>query len=89
MRQAFSIEESRRILVEAQRLGLRSKIHADEIVPLGGAELAGEVGAISAEHLLAATDKGLEALAKSGVIRCCCLAHRSISGYPSMRVPVT
>lgn len=64
----FSIEESRRILVEAQRLGLRSKIHADEIVPLGGAELAGEVGAISAEHLLAATDKGLEALAKSGVI---------------------
>jgi imidazolonepropionase len=64
----FSVEASRRILMEAQRLGLRSKIHADEIVPLGGAELAGEVGAISAEHLLTATDKGLAALAASGVI---------------------
>ncbi|BFT75533.1 imidazolonepropionase [Paenibacillus sp. P36] len=64
----FSVEESRRILTAAQRLGLRAKIHADEIVPLGGAELAGEVGAISAEHLLAATDKGLAALAESGVI---------------------
>ncbi|MBA2943038.1 imidazolonepropionase [Paenibacillus sp. CGMCC 1.16610] len=64
----FSVEESRRILTEAQRLGLRAKIHADEIVPLGGAELAGEVGAVSAEHLLAATDKGLAALAESGVI---------------------
>ncbi|MZQ83878.1 imidazolonepropionase [Paenibacillus sp. 5J-6] len=67
-RGVFSIEESRRILVEAQRLGLRSKIHADEIVPLGGAELAGEIGAISAEHLLTATDTGLAALAASGVI---------------------
>lgn len=64
----FTVEQSRRILVAAQRLGLRSKIHADEIVPLGGAELAGEVGAISAEHLLAATDNGLKALRANGVV---------------------
>ncbi|REE89030.1 imidazolonepropionase [Paenibacillus taihuensis] len=64
----FSVPQSRRILQEAARYGLRAKIHADEIVPLGGAELAGEIGAISAEHLLAASDQGLCSLAASGVI---------------------
>ncbi|NOV01534.1 imidazolonepropionase [Paenibacillus planticolens] len=64
----FSVVQTRRILLAAQRLGLASKIHADEIVPLGGAELAGEVGAISAEHLLAATDESLAALAERGVV---------------------
>ncbi|SDN39092.1 imidazolonepropionase [Paenibacillus sp. yr247] len=64
----FSIEQSRRILLEGKRNGLIPKIHADEIEPLGGAELASEVGAISAEHLLAATDEGLAALSKHGVV---------------------
>ncbi|QGR00304.1 imidazolonepropionase [Paenibacillus psychroresistens] len=64
----FSVEQSRRILLEGKRLGLIPKIHADEIVSLHGAELAGEVGAISAEHLLAATDEGLAKLAEGGVI---------------------
>lgn len=64
----FSIEQSREILLAGMRHGLRPKIHADEIVPLGGAELAAEVGAISAEHLLAATEDGLAALADRGVI---------------------
>ncbi|OCT12190.1 imidazolonepropionase [Paenibacillus pectinilyticus] len=64
----FSVEQSRRILLAGKHGGLIPKIHADEIEPLGGAELAGEVGAISAEHLLAATDKGLAAMAKHGVI---------------------
>ncbi|MDR6883749.1 imidazolonepropionase [Bacillus sp. 3255] len=64
----FSVDQSRRILTAALRLGLRAKIHADEIVPLGGAELAAEVGAISAEHLLVATDQGLAALRASGVV---------------------
>ncbi|NQX58628.1 imidazolonepropionase [Paenibacillus qinlingensis] len=64
----FSIEQSRRILLKGMACGLISKIHADEIEPLGGAELAGEIGAISAEHLLAATDKGLAAMAEHGVI---------------------
>lgn len=64
----FSVEQSRRILMEGKRNGLIPKIHADEIEPLGGAELAGEMGAISAEHLLAATDKGLAELANHGVV---------------------
>ncbi|WP_308858300.1 imidazolonepropionase [Paenibacillus sp. R14(2021)] len=64
----FTVAQSRRILLEGRRLGLMPKIHADEIEPLGGAELAGEVGAISAEHLLAASDEGLRQLAKGGVI---------------------
>lgn len=51
-----------------KRLGLTPKIHADEFETYGGAELAAEVGAISAEHLLAASDKGIEAIAKAGVI---------------------
>ncbi|MDR6549193.1 imidazolonepropionase [Paenibacillus qinlingensis] len=64
----FSVEQSRRILLKGREYGLIPKLHADEIQPLGGAELAGEIGAISAEHLLAATDKGLAAMAEHGVI---------------------
>ncbi len=63
----FSVEQSRRILSSAQALGMQAKIHADEIVPLGGAELAAEVGAISAEHLLHASDEGIRAMAAAGV----------------------
>ena len=66
----FSAEESRRILLAGQKAGLKSKIHADEIDPIGGAELAGEIGAISAEHLIAATDQGIAALKAGGVIAC-------------------
>ncbi|MCG7407229.1 imidazolonepropionase [Paenibacillus sp. ACRRX] len=64
----FSVEQSRRILEAGKRYGLKPKIHADEIVALGGAELAGEIHAISAEHLLAATDQGLSAMSASGVV---------------------
>ncbi|RAP76915.1 imidazolonepropionase [Paenibacillus montanisoli] len=64
----FTIQQSRRILQEGKLLGLIPKIHADEIESLGGAELAGEVGAISAEHLLAASDEGMRMLAANGVI---------------------
>ncbi|ARU62828.1 imidazolonepropionase [Tumebacillus avium] len=63
----FTVEQSRRILMEGKRNGLMPKIHADEIESLGGAQLAGEIGAISAEHLLAATDEGLQELADNGV----------------------
>ncbi|ASS75365.1 imidazolonepropionase [Tumebacillus algifaecis] len=63
----FTVEQSRRILMEGKRNGLMPKIHADEIEPLGGAQLAGEIGAISAEHLLAATDEGLQEMADNGV----------------------
>lgn len=55
-------------MTEAKQLGLMPKIHADEIVQLGGAELAAEMEAVSADHLLQASDKGIHALAKSGTI---------------------
>ena len=64
----FSVEQTRRILLEAKKLGYKLKIHADEIVSLGGAELAAEVGAISGDHLMAASDKGIEMMAREGVV---------------------
>ena len=64
----FSIEQSRTFLKAAKEMGFKLKIHADEIVQLGGAELAAEVGAVSADHLLQASDKGIEDMAKNNVI---------------------
>jgi imidazolonepropionase len=64
----FDIEQSRRYLSAARDLGFNLKIHADEIVTLGGAELAAELKALSADHLLQASDKGIADLAKSGVV---------------------
>ena len=64
----FSIEQSRRFLKAAKALGLKIKIHADEIVQLGGAELAAELGAVSADHLLQASDKGIKDMAEAGVV---------------------
>ncbi len=63
----FTPDESRYILQEGRKLGLKLKIHADEIIPLSGAELAAELKAASADHLLAASDEGIEAMAKAGV----------------------
>jgi imidazolonepropionase len=64
----FSIEQSRRLLTRARELGLKLKLHADEIVPLGGAELAAELGAVSADHLVQASDRGIKDLAAAGVV---------------------
>ena len=64
----FSIEQSRRLLSAAAQAGLKPKLHADEIVPLGGAELAAEIGAVSADHLLHASDDGLRRMADAGVV---------------------
>ena len=64
----FEIADSRRILESGKRFGLLPKIHADELNPFGGAELAAEVGAISADHLLYASEVGLEAMKRVGVI---------------------
>ena len=66
----FTVEESRRILEAGLRYGLRPKIHADEIEAIGGSQLAGEIGAISAEHLIVCPPAGIEAMAKGGVIAC-------------------
>ncbi|MFC0335903.1 imidazolonepropionase [Paenibacillus sepulcri] len=64
----FTPEQSRTILEAGLKWGLKPKIHADEIVPYGGAELAAEIGAVSAEHLLRASDAGIRAMAEKGVI---------------------
>ncbi len=64
----FNLEQSRRILVAGKSHGLKAKIHADEMGLLGGAELAAEVGAVSAEHLLFSSGEGVKAMAEKGVI---------------------
>jgi len=64
----FTVEQSRRILEAAKKHGLTPKIHADEIVDTGGAKLASEVGAISADHLLMSSKNGLKQMANDGVV---------------------
>jgi imidazolonepropionase len=64
----FTVEQSRRVLEAGKKHGLTPKIHADEIVDTGGASLAAEVGAISADHLLMSSDEGIKKMVKSDVI---------------------
>jgi len=64
----FEIEDSRRILESGKKAGLLPKIHADEFYALGGAELAAEVGAVSADHLLYASENGLTRMKEANVI---------------------
>lgn len=64
----FSVDQSQRLLESARSFGLQLKIHADELTPLGGTELAVELGAISADHLLHASDSGIQKMAEAGVI---------------------
>lgn len=66
--EVFDVEQSRRMLTAAQQLGLKARIHADEIEEIGGAVLSGEIGAVSAEHLIATGEKGMASMAKGGVI---------------------
>lgn len=64
----FTVEESERILLAAKDHGLIPKLHADELHYTGGAELAARVKAISADHLLMISDKGIAAMKEAGVI---------------------
>ena len=64
----FTVAQSKKILDTGKQYGLIPKIHADEIVDTGGASLAAEVGAISADHLLMSSETGLRAMAQNGVI---------------------
>ncbi len=64
----FSVDESRRILLRARELGLELKLHADEIKPIGGAELAAEVGALSADHLVAISEEGIRRMREAKVV---------------------
>jgi imidazolonepropionase len=67
-REAFSLDESRRILTRAKELGYRLKLHADQLSPSGGARLAAELGATSADHLDYASDEDLDAMREAGVV---------------------
>lgn len=64
----FDVHQSEKMLRSGQALGLRARIHADEIEEIGGAVLSGEVGAVSAEHLIATGEKGMDSMARGGVI---------------------
>jgi imidazolonepropionase len=65
---AFTLEESKKILETGKRYGLKPKIHADQLSPGGGAELAAEVGAFSADHLEYVSQEGIKKMAEKGVI---------------------
>ena len=67
-RGVFSLEQSRRILIAAKGHGLRGKVHADEMSMQGGAELAADVGAVSAEHLLFSSLEGIKAMGDRDVV---------------------
>ena len=69
---AFGIDESREILTRARELGFGLRLHVDQLSQLGGAELAAELGAASADHLEFVGDAGIEALAGAGVIPVLC-----------------
>ena len=64
----FTVAQSRRILEAARKAGMGVKIHADEVCDLGGAALAADLRATSAEHLLRASDENIRAMAGAGVI---------------------
>jgi imidazolonepropionase len=64
----FSLDQSRRVLEAARRLGMRIKLHADEVRDLGGAGLAADLRAVSADHLLAASDDNITRMAQAGVV---------------------
>jgi imidazolonepropionase len=61
----FSVDETRTLIRAAKQAGLKIKIHADEFSPLGGAQLAAEEGAVSADHLIAITDEGIQKISQS------------------------
>jgi len=64
----FSLEQTKRILVAGKNHGLKPKVHADEMSLLGGAELAADIGATSADHLLFSSDEGIKAMADKSVV---------------------
>jgi imidazolonepropionase len=64
----FSVAESRRILLAARERGMKLRVHADELAATGGAELAGELGARSADHLVHVSPAGMRALAAAGCV---------------------
>ncbi len=81
----FTAAEAEEILRAAQAHGLKAKIHTDEIDAIGGTELAGRLQAVSAEHLIAATDRGIDALARGGTVAVLLPATSFYLGKPYAR----
>lgn len=67
-RGAFDVPQSRRVLESGLRHGLRAKLHADELAQIGASRLAGELGAVSADHLEHIDDEGIAALRRGGTV---------------------
>lgn len=67
----FEHEDTRKLLKAATEMGFKVKMHADEIVPIGGAQLAAELGCLSADHLLKISEEGINALANSETVATC------------------
>jgi len=67
-RGAFTVEQSRRILLRAMELGMTPRLHADELADVGAARLAAELGAASADHLVHVDEAGMEALARASTV---------------------
>jgi len=86
-REAFTLEESRRILTRAKELDYQLKIHADQLSPSGGARLAAELGAVSADHLDFASDADLDAMREAGVVATLLpgVSYTLRSPYPAAR----
>lgn len=85
----FTVEEARRILLAGKAHGLLPKLHADEIHPIGGSQLAGDLGAVSAEHLIVCPEEGMDSMARSGVIACllpCTSLYLGASFAPARRL---
>lgn len=87
---AFSLADARSILERARGLGLGLRLHVDQLTPLGGAELAAELGAASADHLEHVSARGIERLRDSGVVAVLCplvpLYLRQESEAPARRM---
>jgi len=64
----FSVKETRLVLEAAKFLGLGLRLHTEEFKPIGGVQLAAKLGAVSADHLTAITDEGIEALVEGNII---------------------
>ena len=83
-RSAFTVAEARRLLRAAQAAGMGAKLHADQLSPGGGAELAAELGAVSADHLECASEGGIAAMARAGVVAVSLpLAALSVNNTPA------
>jgi imidazolonepropionase len=90
-RGTFSLEQSKRVLTAGKKNGLKPKIHADQMSALGGAEIAADIGAISADHLNYSSSKGVKAMAEKNVVAVLLpAAIFSMMGnkYPSARLMI-